>query len=153
MRSAATLVALLLLAACRHPAPSAAAGPGRRDAAAGCYVVMQEQQTAGPALDFLFPAFFALDTGEAPTAAVPGQQVWLPADDLSRRAGSWSWIEDGDSLAVQSTTGREGWRLRFRESPGAWAGHLSAWLGDTLAIWDLNGRRVACPGGLVPAAT
>jgi hypothetical protein len=153
MRGAATLVALLLFGACRHAAPSAAPRPRRRDAAAGCYVVMQEQQTAGPALDFLFPAFFALDTGAAPTAALPGQQVWLPADDLSRRAGSWSWIEDGDSLAVQATTGREGWRLRLRESPDTWAGHLSAWVGDTLATWDLNGRRVACPGGLVPAAT
>jgi hypothetical protein len=145
---------LLLLLGCAHSAdPAAAPGPARRVAAAGCYVVLREIQTVGPPLEFLFPAFFALDTAAVPSAAQPGQRVRLPRGDLSGLAGSWSWSEDGDSLTVQTTTGREGWRLRLRETPAAWAGHLSAWVGDTLATWDLAGRRVGCPPGLVPAAS
>lgn len=148
----AGMLGLCLAAACHGQQLSAAAPDRRMDRAVGCYVITHLQQTAGPEVEFLFPSFFELNAARAPAAAVPGRQVWLPSDDLSRRAGSWSWSEDGDTLAVQSTAGSQGWRLRLHETPSVWAGHLQAWAGDTLVTWDLDGRRVACPQGLVPAA-
>ncbi len=114
-------------------------------------MVRRARQTGGPEQDFLFPTFFALDSLAAPDAAVPGRQVRLPRDDLSRRAGSWSWVQIADSIAVHTRTATQGWRLGFVRSGPEWDGRLDAWSGDTLSSWLVGGRRVACPNGLVPA--
>ena len=141
---------LLLLAACTAgPAPGSAAPEA---STAGCYVVLQVEQTGGAATDFLFPGFFSLDTISLPDAAVAGKQVLLPRDDLSRRAGSWSWTERPDSIVLSAVTPTQGWRLGLVTAGGNWRGHLGGWADSVTVTWTLGGRRANCPDGLVPAA-
>ncbi len=118
----------------------------------GCYVVLQVQQTEGPTVDFLFPGFFLLDSVAVPDAAVPGRQVLLPRDDLSRRAGSWSWVGRQDSVVVNAIAPGQGYRLGLTNSGSDWQGRLTGWADSIVMAWTVAGRRVDCPSGLVPAA-
>lgn len=141
----------LLLGSGGCGAPGQTGGAAQPIEAEGCYVILRVQQTDGPQQDFLFPSFFALDSLPASLAAVPGRQVRLPRDDLSRRAGSWSWVLGTDSITVHTRTATQGWRLSFAVSRSGLEGSLDAWSGDTTSSWLVGGRRVACPGGLLPA--
>lgn len=138
------------MAGCAATWPRGGNPPTR--SAVGCYVVLEAEQTEGPATDFLFPGFFALDSVAVPDAAVPGQQVLLPRDDLARRAGSWSWTERTDSVVVNAVTATQGWRLGLANAGLQWNGRLTGWADSAAMIWTVGGRRVDCPGGLVPAA-
>jgi hypothetical protein len=141
---------ILLLAGCA--AARAGEGSPPLQDAVGCYVALQIRQIQGPAVDLMFPGFFALDTVAVDDAAVPGRQVLLPRDDLSRRAGSWSWIEHHDSLVVKAITATQGWRLALSRAGSDWEGSLTGWEDSVSMVWTLTGRRVNCPAGLVPAA-
>jgi len=140
----------LLLTGCAAVRASSGSQPVQD--AVGCYVVLQVRQTEGPTIDFLFPGFFSLDSVAVPDAAVPGQQVLLPRDDLSRRAGSWSWISRPDSVVVNAVTTSQGWRLGLTNSGSGWTGRLTGWAESVAMTWTVGGQRVDCPGGLVPAA-
>jgi hypothetical protein len=118
----------------------------------GCYVVLHEQRTSGPTFEFLFPAFFGLDSTPVPMAA-QWQRVVLPTDDLARRAGSWSWRRMDDSVVIQVVADDQGWRLTLHADSAMWSGQLRGWAGDSAATWDAGGRRVSCPPGLVAAGS
>ncbi len=115
-------------------------------------MILEVRQLGGETTEFLFPGFFALDSASLPDAAMPGRLVLLPRDDLSRRAGSWSWMERGDSIVLNASTPAEGWHLGFTRSGGTWQGRLSGWADAFTVSWAVGGRQLACPDGLVPAA-
>ncbi len=140
----------LLLAAC---APSKGLlGPTPDPGPLGCYVILEVRQTDGDTTEFLFPGFFALDSASLPDAAVPGRAVLLPRDDLSRRAGSWSWTERSDSIVLNAIAPAQGWHLGLTRAGTTWQGRLSGWADSLTVAWTVGGRQVHCPGGLVPAA-
>lgn len=140
----------LLLVAC---SPSRGQlGPTPDPGPLGCYVILEVRQTGGETTDFLFPGFFGLDSTPLPNAAVSGRVVLLPHDDLSRRAGSWSWMERNDSIVLTTITPTEGWHLGFTRSGRRWQGRLSGWADSLTVAWTVGGRQVDCPRGLVPAA-
>jgi len=140
---------LLCLLGCTH---SGASPPSPEAALAGCYVILGAQSTGDGELELLFPSFFALDSLPAPAAAIPGRRVLLPRDDMARRAGSWSWSLGEQAVVVQAVGTGEGWRLEMHLSSTDWTGVLTGWAPGTTAGWNLNGRRVPCPRGMVPAA-
>lgn len=149
-QSGCAALALLCLLGCT---PSGANPPAPEAALAGCYVVLGAQSTDDGELELLFPSFFALDSLPAPAAAIPGRRVLLPRDDMARRAGSWSWSFGEQAVVVQAIGTGEGWRLEMRLSSTDWTGVLTGWAPGARAGWNLNGRRVRCPSGMVPAAT
>ena len=116
---------------------------------AGCYVVLARHQVEGPVLELLFPAFFQLDT--TPRSDRTGLTVRLPRDDQARFAAGWTWKGTGSGAEVGTPGADQGFRLELQHAQQTWDGLLHAWLGDTVAIWRLEGRRVACPPGLVAA--